>query len=105
MPQKDRLESLIEQVEKLAGAVMTLTEHQAAQDQRLAEGLEVMAKGLEGIGKLGSKVGALASAMDRNMEQATAAREAFVRKQNQVAEQVRIMTGSQWSEGEASPNR
>jgi methyl-accepting chemotaxis protein len=92
MPGKDRLETLIEQVAALAGAVATLTEHQIAQDQRHADGLEAMAKGLEGIGKLGSKVGALATAMDRNMEQVTATREAFVRKQREVAEQVRVMT-------------
>lgn len=102
MPEKDRLQTLIEQVEKLAGAVVTLTEHQVGQDQRLGDALEAMAKGLEGIGKLGSKVGALASAMDRNMEQASAAREAFVKRQEQMSEQVRIMTGSRRPGGETA---
>lgn len=92
MPGKDRLETLVEQVDRLAALVVTLAELQAKQEQRVTAALESTAKGLDGIGKLNSKVGALASAMDRNMDQVTAAREAFVRRQEQVAEQVRVMT-------------
>lgn len=85
MPGKDRLEMLIDQVAKLTAAVATLTEHQVQQAERTTTALEAHAIGLEGIGRLGSKVGALATAMDRNLDQVKTAREAFLKHQEKVA--------------------
>jgi phosphoglycerate dehydrogenase-like enzyme len=93
MPQKDRLETLIEQVEKLTSAVAVLAEHQVEQAKRTTVALEAHAAGLVGIGKLGSKVGALATAMDQNLAAASAARQTFVSRNERILAEIRDETG------------
>lgn len=71
----DRLADLVGQLATFHDARM------AAIEARLADAAERQAEGLEGFDRLGRKVGALASALDRNMDEAREARARLVADQ------------------------
>jgi uncharacterized membrane protein YccC len=72
-------------VDRLAELVAELATQQnerlATLEERLARAEERQADGLEGIGRLGGKVGALAEAMKENMAETAKARERLVADQ------------------------
>lgn len=90
----DRLAGLVadlatRQTEHLEQVTAQVTRRLDALERRLAAAEERQAKGMEGFARIGDKVGALASAMDRNMAAMAEARRRLVATQEQRLQEVR----------------
>lgn len=81
MPEKDRLDQLTE-------VVAGLVEATKAQQENLDRRIDALERGLRGLSDLGGKVGALASAMDRNIAAGEKHREAFLEHQRLMREAI-----------------
>lgn len=89
MATRDRIAEVNETVGKLAEVVGKLAESSLAADQRMDKRLEALERALAGQTRIGNKLGALASAMERNLEEVGKTREAMVARANAVAAEVR----------------
>lgn len=87
MSDEDRIDKMAEVVDRLAAAI-------EKRDGGLEKRLEALERVLDGQARIGNKLGALASVMERNIETVEWTRRAMLERANRVAEETKaIMEG------------
>jgi len=85
MAKRDRVQEVAETVERLAQAV----ELELETRRELSSRVDRLERALEGFSRMGEKVGALATALDRNARLAEEARDRMVNHQTRVLDELR----------------